>query len=308
MREIRSALIVGAGAIGASLASRIYDIDPEAVALCAEGGRKERYIRDGFIVNGRRYDFRLADPRSDSPSDLIIVAVKSYSLTDAIEALRPYVGPTTTIISLLNGITSEDILRAECGARAVPLAFVIGIDALRVENRTDFRNIGEIRFGFEKNDSSAPDDRVAAVSRFFASHGIPHSMPADMEKALWFKYMLNVALNQWSALLRGTYGLFQKSPSARELLVETMKEVIALSDALGKGLVPGDMDFVFSALDKIGGEGKTSMLQDVEARRKTEVETFSGVIVEKSQECGLRAPINNSLLLAIRAMEEGFGI
>ncbi|MGB4585891.1 MAG: ketopantoate reductase family protein [Rectinemataceae bacterium] len=308
MREIHSTLIVGAGAIGAAVASRIFDIDKAAVALCATGERRERYIREGFIVNGRRYFFPLADPTPRKPYDLVIVAVKSYHLALAIEEMRPYVAPGTIIISLLNGIASEEILRAEFRTASIPLAVIISIDALRVGNRIDFESAGEIRFGLEKNDPKALDDDVAAVARFFARHGVQYSIPENMVKALWFKFMINVAMNQWSALLRGSYLFFQKSASARELVAATMREVIALSDALGKGLVQEDVATVFATTDRLNGNGRTSMLQDVDALRKTEVDIFAGVIVQKARECGVPVPINEFLLLSIKAIEEGYGL
>lgn len=308
MREIHSALIVGSGAIGAAIASKIFDSDMNAVALCASGERRERYARDGFIVNGKRYFFPLADPAPSAPYDLIIVAVKSYNLRQAIDEMRPYVGASTIILSLLNGISSEDILRTAFGGAKVPLAIIISIDALRVGNRIDFKSAGEIRFGFEKNDPEALDEDVAAVAGFFAGHGIKCSMPENMVKVLWFKFMLNVAMNQWSAVLHGSYLFFQKSASARELLAATMREVIALSNALGKGLAEDDMATVFATVDRLNGKGRTSMLQDVDAQRKTEVEAFAGVVVEKARACGIPAPINEFLLLSIRAIEEGYGL
>ena len=220
--------------------------------------------------------------------------------------MRPYVGSDTTILSLLNGISSEEILKKEFGAEKVPLAMIISIDALRIGNSIRFTSAGEIRFGDEKNTPGALSPRIAAVSRFFASHNVPAAIPDDMVHTLWFKFMLNVGLNQWSAVLRAPYGLFQASPSSRILLAATMKEVIALARVQGVGLDESHIDVVFATIDRLRGDGKTSMLQDIDAGRKTEVEAFAGVVVEKSRELGLDAPINRALLLAIRAMEEGF--
>lgn len=298
--------MVGAGAIGAAVASRIFDIDSRAIAICATGRRRERYVRDGFFINGKKYVFRLAEADVDGPFDLIIVAVKNYGLAEAIEAMRPYVGPETTIISLLNGMSSEEILKKEFGDEKVPLATIIGIDALRVGNKIHFTSAGEIRFGDEKNSPDALSPRIAAVSRFFASHNVHATIPSDMVHTLWFKFMLNVGINQWSAVLRAPYGLFQVSPSSRLLLTDTMKEVIALARAQGIGLDESDIDVVFATIAKLRGDGKTSMLQDIDAERKTEVEAFAGLVIEKSKALGLDAPINRVLLLAIRAMEEGF--
>ena len=304
MMDIRSALVVGAGAIGAAVASRIHDVDPGAVAVCAEGDRRERYRRDGFIVNGRAYDFRLAEPGADAPAELIIVAVKAYALDEAVEAMRPFVGPDTVIVSLLNGVSSEQRLREAFGGEKVPLAFIIAIDALRIGNRIDFSSPGVVRLGFEKGASADRRGRVQAVSRFLAAHNVPHELPEDMEKALWFKFMFNVAMNQWSAVLRGPYGLFQRSAPARALLTATMREVLALSDALGKGLAPSDIDAIFATLDGLNGEGRTSMLQDVDARRRTEVDAFAGTVLRLAEETGVAVPMNRALFLALKAIED----
>jgi 2-dehydropantoate 2-reductase len=303
MKDIRSALIVGAGAIGAAVASRIFNIDPNSVALCAEGERLERYRRDGFYVNGKFYNFRLAEPGTDAPAELIIVAVKAYALDEAIEEMRPFVGPDTTIVSLLNGVSSERSLREAFGEEKVPLAFIIAIDALRIGNRIDFSSPGVVRLGFEKGASEDRLERVRAVSRFLAAHDVPHELPENMEKALWFKFMFNVAMNQWSAVLRGSYGLFQKSAPARELLEATMREVLALSDALGKGLAPSDIDAIFATLDKLNGAGRTSMLQDVDARRRTEVDAFAGTVLSLAEAANVPTPMNRALFLALKAIE-----
>lgn len=308
MKEIRKALIVGAGAIGAAVASRIFDSDPESVAILASGQRAERYAREGILVNGRRYPFALANPGTDGSYSLVLLAVKDYHLGEAIGEMRPLVGPETLVLSLLNGITSEEVLRAALAPNLPkernPLAFMIGIDALREKGEISFLSIGEIRFGDEKNDSRALSPAVSAISRFLASHGVPHSIPEDMVKAMWYKFMLNVALNQWSAVLRAPYGFFQRSESAKKLLSSTMEEVVKLSQACGTGLESKDIEAVFTTLEKLDPESKTSMLQDIEAGRKTEVEIFARVVAEKSRARGLFAPVNEALYMAIRALEQ----
>lgn len=306
MPKINKALIAGAGAIGAAIASRIFDVDPDAVALAASGERKQRYLRDGFIVNGKRYDFRLADSTMAEPYDLIILAVKNYDLESAIEEIRPFFGENTTILSLLNGITSEQILRAEFGKDAVPLAFIIGIDALRAGNRIDFPRPGEIRFGDEKNDPDNLRPAIAEIGDFLKSHNVPYSIPGDMVRAMWYKFMMNVGLNQWSAVLRAPYGVFQKNVIARDLVRETMEEVVALGAKLGVAISAADIDSLFAILDTLGAEGKTSMLQDVEAHRKTEVDAFAKVVVDEASRLGIPVPANAMLSRMISCIEQSY--
>lgn len=300
------ALVVGAGAVGAALASRIYDSDPESVALCASGQRRERYARDGITVNGNRYKFALADPAKPSFYDLILVAVKSKDLSAAMLEMDPFVGEKTTIVSLLNGITSEEVLRKKYGAEKVPLAMIIGIDATRDHDEVVFTGVGEIRYGEEKNLPGAHSPRITGVSQFLASHNIPNSIPEDMTRQLWYKFMLNVALNQWTAILGLSYGDVQKIQPARQLVADTMREVIVLSQKLGTGLLESDIAATFMTLDKLRPYGRTSMLQDVDAKRATEVDAFSGVVLEKCREQGLTAPINSALYLALKSLEATF--
>lgn len=308
MIEMRKALVVGAGAIGAAIASRLHDADPGCVALCAAGERRKRYASDGFTVNGRKYDFALADPGRDGTFDLIIVAVKNHQLAETLDEFAPFAGSGTLVLSLLNGITSEEMLRARFGEKAVPLGMIIGIDAHRSGGEVNYTVPGEIRFGDDRNDPEQPRTELAAAASFLKGRGVPCSIPADMVKALWFKFMLNVGINQWSAVMRAPYGVFQSSTAAQDLLARTMDEVVRLSDVEGRGLSKDDYPTVFSTLARLSAGGKTSMLQDVEARRKTEVEAFAGVVVSRSRACGLEAPINEALLEALTALEESYGV
>lgn len=303
---VRSALVVGAGAVGAAVAYMIRWSDPDAVALCASGERRGRLAGDGLVVNGEKIAFRLAEERRDQPFDLVIVAVKNTQLAGAIEDMRPFVGERTLILSLLNGISSEKILASEFGAEKVPLAFIIGIDALRKGNRIDFPYAGEIRFGDALNREGAWSERVSRIAEFFGRTGLPFSVPADMERALWYKFMFNVAVNQWSAILRAPYRVFQRIPEARDLLRGAMREVLDLSGALGKGLEEGDIEAILHTIDGFGPEGRTSMLQDVDARRMTEIDAFAGEVVRLGAKLGVAVPVNRILYDAIKTIEADF--
>ena len=92
--------------------------------------------------------------------------------------------------------------------------------------------------------------------------------------------MINVGINQGSAVLRAPYGLFQRSEYARELMVDAMREVLALSELEQTGLGESDIDAWLDTLRGLNPEGKTSMVQDVEAGRPTEVDLFAGTVLE----------------------------
>ncbi len=305
MKNIVSVVVVGAGAIGASIAVRLMEAGKQVV-ISANGERKARYLKQGFVVNGRQYFLPVKDKYEADPADLVIIAVKNYSLEEAIEEMRPYVSVNTIILSLLNGIDAVPRLRREFGEDSVPYAMILGIDALREGNRVQYLAKGRIFCGFEKEKVEKNASTLAVLEEFFRTSDIAFVVPEDIVKEIWFKFMINVGLNQWSALIRAPYRLFQDSPHGQELLSKTMIEVISLSKRYGGNLEETDIDRAIAVLKTLAPQGKTSMLQDVEARRQTEVDAFAGAMKRLAKAADLDVPINAILYDAIRAIEDSF--
>ena len=305
MKNIVSVVVVGAGAIGASIAVRLMEAGKQVV-ISANGERKARYLKQGFVVNGRQYFLPVKDKYEADPADLVIIAVKNYSLEEAIEEMRPYVSVNTIILSLLNGIDAVPRLRREFGEDSVPYAMILGIDALREENRVQYLAKGRIFCGFEKEKVEKNASTLAVLEEFFRTSDIAFVVPEDIVKEIWFKFMINVGLNQWSALIRAPYRLFQDSPHGQELLSKTMIEVISLSKRYGGNLEETDIDRAIAVLKTLAPQGKTSMLQDLEARRQTEVDAFAGAMKRLAKAADLDVPINAILYDAIRAIEDSF--
>lgn len=298
---IRSVLVCGAGAVGSSYAARLHQLDPAGVALVATGERRARLDRDGLTVNGRTFHARtVARAEEHAPADLVLVAVKQHHLPAAIEDLRPFVAGSTTIVSLLNGITSEAILGDAFSPGQLLPAFVVGNDVVRHGSVTRYSSIGTLVFGAPSNDPADP--RVTAVKELLDRAGIPSRVPRDILREQWWKFMLNVGVNQVSAVLRAPYRAF-RDPEVRELTRRASLEVVAIAQREGIALEAADVEGVFPVLATLGPEGKTSMLQDVEAGRKTEVEIFAGTVVEMGRRHGLPTPVNELLGMMIRALE-----
>jgi len=310
MDAIDSVLVVGAGAVGAVIASAIHRELPGKASLLADASRAERLRAEGLIVNGRRVDLPLSPSAvaqgTVAAADLAIVAVKQQQLARAIVEMSPYVGPRTLVISLLNGIASEDDLAAAFGRDKILYAMILGIDAVREGGEIRFSASGTINFGEARNPPDRRGERVERVASFFDRARIAYTIPEDMIRTLWYKLMINVGINQASAVLRAPYGVFQRLPEARRVMDAAMLELIAISKAKGTGLAEADLQSWYRTLAGLAPEAKTSMLQDVEARRKTEVEIFSGTVVRMGEETGLPTPVNGLLFDMIRAIEQAY--
>jgi 2-dehydropantoate 2-reductase len=325
MKEIKTVLIAGAGAVGLTVASTIYEWNPKEVYILAKGSRLENYKTNGLFVNNVRIPFLLADAeaaKNESASnkmeckpDLIIIACKFHHLKEIIQDIKNYVEKDTLILSLLNGISSEHLIAAEYGKDRIPYALILGTDAQHRDRHTSFNLKGTIYFGEKTNPSKngkaadACSENVLRIADFFERTGISYSIPENMIKKQWFKFMVNVGINQSSAILKLPYGPFQKNgkafnvPEARELMIDAMKEVIAISKPEGVKLTEDDIQEWLDCLDGLTPESCTSMCQDIKAGRKTEVEMFAQTVIEFGKKYNIPTPVNEVFYKQIRMLE-----
>ena len=292
-QPIEKITIIGAGALGATYGSLLFEMNPEAVCFIAGGDRYDKLYSGGVSVNGKHYTIKVVRPEEAIPADLVIVAVKHYHLDQAISQLKGAVGPQTIIISVMNGIDSEERIAEVYGLDKVIYGLTLGIDAVRDGNAITYKNQGRILFGEKKNTEMS--DRVRRISNLFTKAGIAHEIPPDMIHSLWFKFMINVGVNQTSAVLRANYGMLQFSSEAKNLMDSAMMEVIAIARTQNVALSVDDLKEWYKVLETLNPAGKTSMLQDVEAGRTTEVEMLAGTVIQLGKRLGIPTPVNQKL-------------
>ena len=303
---IESVAVVGAGAMGAMYAAHFAEAGFEVV-LVAEGERAERLRSHVPTVNGAPLRARVVDPSREHVDavDLVLVAVKDRRLAEAVEIVAPLVGEHTTFLSVLNGLDSEAALAQRYGAERVPLTIALAMDAQRDGHAVTYRQAGRLTFG----DSPAmarpdgrPSPRVVAVQQALDRAGLAWTTPADMQHAMWWKFMVNVGINQASAVLRAPYGAFRHDGPERSLMSALQDEVITVARAEGVALGPDDLARWHEVLAGQPEAGMTSMHQDVEAGRPTEVEIFAGRVVALGERHGLPTPYNQAMLWILRAI------
>ncbi|MDD2309617.1 MAG: ketopantoate reductase family protein [Desulfuromonadaceae bacterium] len=299
--SIEKIAIIGAGALGATYGSILHEMDPASVCFIASGGRYEKLKSDGVVVNGTHYAISVVRPEEATPVDLLIVAVKHHHLDQAIGEMVEVVGSHTIILSVMNGINSEERIGTVYGMDKVVYGLALGIDAVREEKSVNYQNQGRILFGEEKN--TVVTERIRRIRALFDRGGIAYTIPPDMIRSLWFKFMINVGANQTSAVLRSSYGTLRSSTDARELMDSAMLEVIAIARAMKVDLSEKDIKEWYRVLGSLNPAGKTSMLQDVEAGRKTEVEMLAGVVIELGRCHGVPTPVNQKLFDELKRLE-----
>lgn len=286
--------VLGAGAIGAVVADTLTSVYGDHIYALAQRDRMKRYAHAGGIfINGTRAHFRFAHPDEAEPADLVIISVKGYDLKPSLSLLEPVVRQHTHIISLLNGITSEKIIAEHFGRSDLPLALTVGQDAVRRGYEITFTRKGKVLLGENSVPSDSP--RTRYIRDILMKGGIDCEIPGDMPRELWWKYMVNIGVNQVSAVLKARYGAFQQEGKARDLMLEVMEEVRIAAACEGVTLSDSDLQRWISLLDTLSPDGETSMLQDVLAGRPTEVDLFSGTLLQIGKAHGLDLPVNRKL-------------
>ncbi|HHU11232.1 MAG TPA: ketopantoate reductase family protein [Intrasporangiaceae bacterium] len=306
--------VIGAGAMGAMYADHLARVGIRTL-IVADADRARRLREEPLTVNGRRLDIEVLDPFDTADGmpevDLVLVAVKHAHLADAVRLAAPLVGPATTVLSVLNGLDSEDIILAglraagvEVNDEQVPLCIALAMDAQRAGAAVRYTQAGRLVFGPADGPVTAG---ITRIQELLTRAGLAWSTPDDMRHQMWWKFMVNVGINQASAVLRAPYGAFQEPGPAYELMMALIEETRAVAAAEGVDLTDGDVERWRTVLAGQPVAGMTSMHQDVLAGRETEVAIFAGRVVDIGGEHGIPVPHNQTMLwiLTARSSDQG---
>ncbi|MGB4406296.1 MAG: ketopantoate reductase family protein [Sphaerochaeta sp.] len=292
--------IIGSGALGAMYGLRLHQLlGKENVVFLADEQRRKRYAEEPLLLNGESFAFAYVDPKDAKISDLVIIATKNLQLEEAVTQIKHAVGEHTTILSLLNGIDSEEKLSQAYGEEHVLYGFAVGLNSTHVGNRIDFSKEGRIVFGEKDNSRS---QRIEAICSLFQRAHIDYMVPEDIRLELWKKFMLNTAFNTISALCRATYGDL-KQESVQTLAWKASKEVQAVGQREGVCLTDAMIEQNYQVVTSLGFEGKTSMCQDMEAGRRTENNWFCSAVVRLGKKYAIPTPTCEILSLLVEASE-----
>ena len=297
MNQIRTSALIGLGALGILFGRKM-----PGVQVIADEDRIARYSAEPVVCNGEECKFSYVTPAEGRPVDLLLVAVKATVLEQAIQDIAKFVGPDTVILSVLNGITSEEHIDAAYPGHTL-WSVAIGMDATRTGRTLVFNQAGKIQFG-ERD--GAMTGRVQAVADYLDECGIANEPCGDILYKQWNKLMVNDGLNQAAAAFDQPYGGLRQPGEAQDMMRAAMQEVIRLANLEGVPLPPdNDVRFIDAMMPTFNPDGMPSMRQDVLAKRPTEVEEFAGVVRQRAKKYGMPTPANDFFYTRIREIEAG---
>lgn len=302
--EIKKTAIFGMGALGLLFGSQITSQAGDgAVTYLMDRDRLERHRDSRYLINGEEKHFHMEDAESAHPYDLVIVAVKYGALHDLIQEMRHAIGPDTIIISVMNGITSEDILAETYNRKNIIDCVAIGMDAMRTGCELNYTKPGRLQIGMTNENQQEP---FTALVELFDRTGIPYEVCPDIRRNMWKKFMLNVGINQACTVYETDYYHATIEGPILEEMKQAMGEVITIAEAEGVNLTKADLEECVELERTLKPDGYPSMRQDAVAKRPTEVDMFAGTVIMLGSRHHIPTPVNQKYYDAIKKLERTY--
>ena len=298
--EIKSVAVLGAGAVGSYIIQGLANKPGITLGVVATGERAKR-LGQGCKINNKIYHPQVRSPKEAHNVDLLVVALKYVALAGALEDIKTIAGENTTVISLMNGVDSEETIASVIGPEKM-LYSLIKIASHKEQDEYVFDV--ESTSGIILGELQAPFDsiRVKAIEKLFAETNIHYRVTEHILEEIWSKFRLNVTNNLPQAILGAGVGCYRDSQHMKFISKALRRELEAIAAA--KGI---DISLAEKAITKGCPEppaARYSTLQDLDAGRHTEIDMFSGALIKMGQELGIPTPYNEYTYHMIKALEE----
>ncbi|GIK39137.1 MAG: 2-dehydropantoate 2-reductase [Chloroflexota bacterium] len=299
--------IFGTGGVGGYFGGRLAEAGEEVVfiargdhlrAIQSQGLRVESVLGDFTINPAQATD----DPANVGPVDVVLVCVKAWQVAEAVQAIRPLVGPETMVVPLQNGVDAPAELAAVLGEEAVAgglcglIAFVAGPGHIRHTGIEPFINFGEL--------DHRRSERIERLHQVFArTKGVLVEVPADIKAAMWRKFLLIATWSGVGAVTRAPIGVLRSMPETREMLEQSLQEIYSVALAHQIALPADVVSQTLAFIDTFPPHGTASMQRDIMAGRPSELASQNGAVVRLGREVDVTTPLHNFIYYSLLPLE-----
>ena len=301
MSEIRSVAIMGAGAVGSYVIWGLSQRPDIRLGLVAQGDRAKRLQEQGCTINRVVYRPEVWTPAEARQADLLIIALKYGNLPGALDDIAAAVGPNTIVMSLMNGVDSEEVIAARIPRQQI-LYSLIKVASHKEADGFHFDPETTIGIIFGEVETPFESERVQAVCAVFAETGLHYHVTEHIREEMWSKFRLNVCNNLPQAIIGAGVGCYRDSEHMRAIQAGLRSELHAIAAA--KGI---DISLAAKSLSvgsAVPSTARYSTLQDLDAGRHTEVDMFTGALMRMGEELGIATPYCSCVYHLIKALEE----
>lgn len=298
--------MIGAGGIGAFYGGVLARGGHE-VAMLARGANLEAIRANGIKVKTPEDEFVAAVRASDDANELsdgfgegdfAMVTTKSYSVPEIATAVKAFADRGAAILPLQNGVEAAEILISLGVQRDRVLGGVTYISAVRVapgvaerRNANQRVVVGELGGG--------PSQRVTDIAHALVNVGVQGEATDDITLAIWQKFVFLASIAAGCGLTRRNVGAVRDTELGRQLLERAVKEAVAVGRGRGVALRTDEEMQVMNRIDGLPNDSEPSLLLDVRAGSRTEVDVLSGAIARFGDELGIDTPIHDTAVVSL---------
>ena len=299
--------IFGTGGVGGYFGGRLAQAG-EDVTFIARGEHLRAIESNGLRVDSSSGDFvvypaqatdNVAEVAEVGETDLIVLGVKAWQVPDAARAIRPVVGPGTTVVPLQNGVDAVPQLVAELGSDNVIgglcriVSYVVAPGHIRHAGFTPTIIIGEL--------DNRHSERIETIAQVLRHAGLDTTIAPDIQVALWTKFLFIASFSGVGAMADAPAGVIRSDPKWRAQIQSAMEEIYALAHARGVKLPPDSVAKVMAAVDALPEDATSSMQRDIAAGKPSELESQNGAVVRMAHEAALDVPTHTLIYETLRS-------
>jgi len=302
-------VVIGPGAMGCLFAGYLREAGFEASLLDYKADRAALIHRQGLVITGMRGDHEVHVPTGVNTvdladADLVLVCVKAYAtaaVADEIASVQP--GPRW-VLTLQNGVGNVEILSEKLGAERVIGGVTTAGAFVRGPGAVQHAGEGDTIIGRAAGDDGELGPVVEALTRA----GFKPEVKPDVQNLIWSKLVVNVGINALGAITRLRNGALIEYEGTAAIMEGAVAEVVAVAEATGiKLLQPDPLEAVRTVCRNTAGN-TCSMLSDVLAQRRTEIDFINGAVVREGLATGIATPVNAVLTDLVRTMEQSYEV
>jgi 2-dehydropantoate 2-reductase len=304
--------ILGSGAVGGYFGAKLSRAGHEVIFV-ARGAHREAIRARGLSVRSPLGDFVVRAPAEDDTArvgavDLVLFAVKTYDNDTALPMLRPLLGPDTVVLPLQNGVEAAEQVASIVGAErtlggTTYIATALQAPGLIVQTGAYRRIVAGEWFGASDGVSS----RVARLGEALAGADIQADTVANARVPVWEKFVYLAPLGGFAAAARRPAGVVWNDPALRAQFLAGVREVEAVARAEGLRVAENMIERVTTYMNGVAPEMRPSMLIDLSAGKRIEVEALQGAVVRRGAACGVPTPVMATLYAVLRPHAGGRG-
>jgi 2-dehydropantoate 2-reductase len=303
-------LVVGAGAVGGYFGARLVQAGRD-VTFLVRARRADEIKANGLQILSPHGDLTLnpqtlTSEKITKPFDLILVSVKSYALSGAMDDFAPAIGPETMILPALNGMRHIDLLIARFGKKPVLGGVFLVATEIDPEGRirqlSDFQSI---RYG-ELDGQSTP--RMQTVDAALGGAGFEASRSGQITQDMWAKWVQLATLGSSTCLLRGNIGEIAAIAGGAEVSVAALRECAGIASACGYPPTAAFLEQQTVQLTKQGSRLTSSMYRDFRKGAQVEVDAILGDLLERGQKHHLTTPILQAAYVSLSIYQRAHGL